>query len=189
MVSCQYAREPPHHAEANRGHDHYCSRPTSQSSESRHFVEHHSTIRPPAINFRVGRLFSCSWRSRSDMATIWPSGSAGSAERSFGGPVKIQGERQRVLEPLHYPCGKPANLAFKAHGWQRSQSLNIGCRFTIKEGKLRQRHFIRTASPLGGKRHVQDEGPRRVRVLSGDDDDGPRLGSESQVRQPDLTGF
>jgi hypothetical protein len=37
--------------------------------------------------------------------------------------------------------------------------------------------------------HVQDERPRRVRILAGDDDDGTSLGSEPQVRQPDLTGL
>jgi hypothetical protein len=47
-------------------------------------------------------------------------GPAGSAELSFGSPFKIQGERQRVLEALHYLCGKPANFAFKTHNWQRS---------------------------------------------------------------------
>jgi uncharacterized protein (TIGR03435 family) len=30
---------------------------------------------------------------------------------------QIQGKGQRVLEPLHDPCGKPANLALKTHGW------------------------------------------------------------------------
>ena len=49
------------------------------------------------------------------------------AERSFGSPFKIQGISHRAIEPLHYPCGKPASLAFKAHGRQRLQSLNIGC--------------------------------------------------------------
>jgi hypothetical protein len=47
-------------------------------------------------------------------------GEIGSAERSFGSPLKIQGKSQRVLEPRHYSLGKPANLAFKTNGWQRS---------------------------------------------------------------------
>ena len=59
-----------------------------------------------------------------ETTTTRPSGRAlwiaGSAERSFGSPFKIQGKSQRVLEPLHYPCGNPADLAFKTHGWQRS---------------------------------------------------------------------
>jgi len=60
----------------------------------------------------------------SEMAAIGPSGRtpwiAGSPEHSLGSPFKIQGKNQCVLEPLHHPCGKPANLAFKTHSWQRS---------------------------------------------------------------------
>jgi len=48
------------------------------------------------------------------------------AESSLGSPFQIQRKSQRVLELLHDPCGKPANLALKAHGRQRSQSLHIG---------------------------------------------------------------
>jgi hypothetical protein len=113
----------------------------------------------------------------------------GLADCLFGSAFKVQRKSQRVLELLHYPCGKPANLAFKTHGRQRSQSLNIGYRFTIKERKSRQRNLIQAVSPLGSERYVQDEKPRRVRVLAGDDDDGTRFGSEPQVSQPDLTGL
>src|SRR5207248_1531306 len=55
---------------------------------------------------------------------IRPSGRAlwiaGSAERSFGSPFKIQRKSQGVLNPLHYPFGKPANLAFETHSRQGS---------------------------------------------------------------------
>src|SRR5437016_5844204 len=49
------------------------------------------------------------WRYYTSMCQgTW---NAGLAERSFGSPFKIQGKSQRVLEPIHYPCGKFANLA------------------------------------------------------------------------------
>lgn len=51
---------------------------------------------------------------------------AGAAKRSLGSSLEIQGKYQRVFELLHDGCGKPADLAFEAHGWQRSQSLNVG---------------------------------------------------------------
>ena len=92
--------------------------------------------------------------------------------------MKIERKSQRILQAFHYVVGKLADLAFEAHSWQRSQALNIGYGFTIKERKPRQRHFVRTVPPLGGKRHVQNEGSWRVRVLARDDNDGTRLGSE-----------
>ena len=79
------------------------------------------------------------------------------AVRHSGAWLKIERKSQRILQPFHYVVGKPADLAFEAHSWQRSQSLNIGYRFTIKERKPRQRHFVRAVPALGGKRHVQDE--------------------------------
>jgi hypothetical protein len=60
---------------------------------------------------------SAVWRLRSRGRLPWV---AGLPERSFGSPFKVQGKSQRVLEPLHYLSGNPANLAFKTHGGQRS---------------------------------------------------------------------
>src|SRR5215472_9157508 len=78
----------------------------------------------------------------------------------IGRAVKIEGERQRVLESLHGFGGKSANSAFKTYRWQRSQSLNVGYRFTIQKREPRQEYFVRTVSPLRGERPVQDERPR-----------------------------
>ena len=56
-----------------------------------------------------------------ESGTVRPSGralwTAGSAERSFGSPFKIQGKSQRVLEPPHYRC------ATKLEAGQQSGSL------------------------------------------------------------------
>ncbi len=40
-------------------------------------------------------------------------------EQLFGSPIKIHCKRQRVLQVFHHLCGKPADPAFKARGWQR----------------------------------------------------------------------
>src|SRR5512133_2312193 len=74
---------------------------------------------------------------------IYRFGRPAPAERSIGGAVKIQGERQGVLDSLHDFGGGPADSAFKTHGWERSESLNVGYRFTIEELKPRQRNFIK----------------------------------------------
>ena len=81
----------------------------------------------------AGRRF----RPISLKATTRPSGravsTAGPVEHSFRSPYKVQGKGERVLKPLHHLGGELANLTFKTHGKQRSQSLNIGHRFTIEE--------------------------------------------------------
>ena len=44
----------------------------------------------------------------------------------IGSAVKTPGERQRVFESFRDFGRKPANLAFKTHGRQRSQPFNVG---------------------------------------------------------------
>jgi hypothetical protein len=48
------------------------------------------------------------------------------AVRHSGASLKIERKSQRILQPFRYVAGKLADLAFEAHSWQRSQSLNIG---------------------------------------------------------------